>query len=70
MTAIRRDRLASQCTATLIDQYTLAISSYRGRFSNCAPRQKRINYIVDLLGDRADEGDIAALAWLADAINR
>jgi len=65
MTAtVRRDALQRLATPALIDQYALAISSYAGRFSNTAPRQRRINYIVDLLAARADAGDAVALEWL------
>lgn len=60
---VPRSRLAKLPTADLIAQYQLAISSSVGRYSNTAPRQRRINYIVDLLSDRADAGDAAALAW-------
>ena len=52
-------------TADLIAQYELAISSYKGRNTNCSPRQKRINLIVDMLSERADADDAEALAWLA-----
>ncbi|MFG2001614.1 hypothetical protein ACGFNU_20930 [Spirillospora sp. NPDC048911] len=65
--AVRRDRLAKLNTSELIEQYELAISSYTGRYTNTSPRQKRINYVVDLLGARADDGDVEALAWLAPA---
>lgn len=57
-------RLSRIPTTDLIAQYELAIGSSRGRYSNTAPRQKRINYIVDLLSARADAGDAAALTWL------
>lgn len=53
-------------TTALIAQYDHAISTYAGRYSNTAPRQKRINRICDLLFARADAGDAEADAWLAD----
>lgn len=56
--------LPNLSTADLIAQYDLAISSYRGRYTNTSPRQKRIDRIVELLGKRADNGDAAALTWL------
>jgi hypothetical protein len=62
-TTIPRDRLTRLNTAELISQYDAAISSYAGRCTNHSPRQKRINYIVDLLEQRADGGDSAAIAW-------
>ena len=58
-------RLPRLSTEDLIAQYALAISSYAGRMTNASPRQRRISLIVDLLSARADEGDEAALAWLA-----
>lgn len=63
-TTIRRDRLHKATTAELIGQYDAAISSHKGRNTNFSPRQKRINYIVDLISARADDGDAIALAWL------
>lgn len=62
---IAKAKLATIDTPTLIAQYDLAISSYAGRYTNCAPRQKRINHIVDLLEARADAGDDVAIAWFA-----
>jgi hypothetical protein len=62
---IAKARLVSCDTATLIGQYELAISSFAGRYTNCGPRQKRIDLIVDLLSDRADQVDAVALAWFA-----
>lgn len=62
--SVRRDRLHALCTEALIAQYDLAISSYKGRFTNCSPRQKRIDFIVDLLSERADHDDPMALEWL------
>jgi hypothetical protein len=66
-TTIAKAKLTGCNTATLIEQYELAISSYAGRLTNCSPRQKRIDFIVDLLSDRADAGDPAALAWFEHA---
>ncbi len=63
MATIAKAKLTGCDTATLIGQYDLAISSYAGRLTNCSPRQKRIDYIVDLLSDRADAGDPVALKW-------
>lgn len=62
-TTIAKSKLAGADTATLISQYDWAISSHAGRITEYAPRQKRIDYIVDLLSDRADAGDTSALAW-------
>lgn len=64
-TTIRRDRLHTLTTAELIGQYDAAISSYKGRCTNFSPRQNRINFIVDLLSQRADTNDAVALAWFA-----
>ena len=50
-TTAKRD-LSGLPTADLIAQYNLAISSNKGRYSNYAPRQKRVSYIVDLLAKR------------------
>lgn len=61
---VRQDRLRGLDTAELIGQYDLAVSSSRGRYSNTAPRQKRINFIVDILSARADAGDEVAGEWL------
>lgn len=66
MTTIAKARLPRCDTETLIEQYTLAMSSYAGRLTNHSPRQQRINYIVDLLSIRADRDDPAALAWFED----
>ncbi len=52
---IAKAKLPRCTTAELIEQYELAISSYAGRCTNAAPRQKRISYIVDLLAERDDE---------------
>lgn len=60
---VAKAQLARIDSVALIDQYNLAISSYAGRYTNCSPRQKRINFIVDLLAARADAGDEIALAW-------
>lgn len=56
-------QLASLPTADLIAQYDAAVSSHKGRYTEAAPRQRRINYIVDLLSERADADDATALAW-------
>jgi hypothetical protein len=64
---VRRDRLDNLDTAELIGQYDAAISSYAGRCTNFSPRQKRIDYIVDLLSERADRDDSIALAWLGQS---
>ena len=64
--AIAKHLLARQDTPTLIAQYDEAISSYAGRYTNTAPRQRRIDHIVDLLEARADAGDVDALAWFAN----
>jgi hypothetical protein len=53
-------------TADLITQYRRAISSHAGRYTDTAPRQKRINLIVDMLDTRADAGDTDALAWFEE----
>jgi hypothetical protein len=66
MSTIPRARLAQATTTELIDQYKLGISSHKGRNTNVAPRQKRINYIVDLLSARADDDDVVALQWLEE----
>ena len=66
-TTVPKARLVNLATIDLIRQYERAISSYVGRFTNCSPRQKRIDYIVDLIDARADEGDDVALRWLEDA---
>ena len=58
-------KLAKLATVDLVAQYELAISSYAGRCTNASPRQARINRIVDLLEQRADQGDAAAEAWFA-----
>lgn len=60
---VAKAKLTKLSTADLIAQYELAISSYSGRMTNFSPRQKRIDFIVGLLSDRADEGDTDALAW-------
>lgn len=58
-------KLSKIGTEALIGQYDLAISSYAGRITNSSPRQRRINMIVDILTDRADDGDALAIAWFA-----
>jgi hypothetical protein len=62
-TAVPKHKLSGLDTPALIAQYDLAISSYAGRYTNTAPRQKRINHIVNLLDARADADDVDALAW-------
>lgn len=62
---VRIDQLARVATVDLIAQYDKAISTYAGRLSNKAPRQARIDYMVNLLTERADHGDMDALAWFA-----
>lgn len=62
-TTVAKARLTRLATADLIGQYERAISSYAGRCTNFSPRQQRINHIVDLLSQRADDGDAVALAW-------
>lgn len=62
---VAKAKLTSLSTEDLIAQYELAISSYKGRLTNVAPRQQRINYIVDLISARADEDDAVALAFYA-----
>ena len=64
-TTIRIKALTKTDTPTLINQYRLAIASQKGRYSDTAPRQKRINLIVDMISDRADNGDPDALAFYA-----
>lgn len=66
-TTVARRKLTTLSTGDLIAQYNLAVSSYAGRCSNTAPRQKRISYICDLLLARAENGDTAADQWLAQA---
>ena len=51
-------------TPELIGQYDWALRDFKGRQTNTSPRQKRINFIVDLLSARADAGDAEANAWL------
>ena len=65
MTATPKAKLPNLPTAELIAQYDLAVASYAGRMTNHSPRQKRVDYIVSLLSDRADNDDAAALAWYA-----
>lgn len=62
---VAKAKLAGLSTTDLIAQYELGISSYKGRLTNVAPRQQRINYIVDLISDRADKDDEVALAFYA-----
>lgn len=65
--ATPKAKLRGLSTAELIGQYELAISSYAGRYTNTSPRQKRINLIVDVLSERADDGDTQAEKWLLGA---
>lgn len=64
-TVAQRD-LLKLSTEELIAQYDRALSfGYKGRQTNCSPRQKRISRIVDLICDRAiDDKDTIAQAWL------
>lgn len=65
-TTVPRARLTRLNTADLIGQYDAAISSYAGRCTNHSPRQKRIDYIVELLLQRADADDAAAIQWFEE----
>ncbi len=62
--AAARRSLPALSTADLIGQYEDAISSLNGRYTDASPRQRRIDYIIDLLGQRADAGDEIADAFL------
>lgn len=64
VTSVRLDRLYRLRTEDLINQYYLAISSNRGRYSNTGYGQARINWVVDLLTTRAEQGDSMADDWL------
>ena len=64
---VPRARLSSLTTEALIAQYDLALTSTKGRYSNYAPRQKRINFICDMLLARAESGDALADDWFANA---
>lgn len=64
---VPKAKLTKLSTAELVGQYRLAISSWHGRGTNVSPRQKRIDYIVDMIVDRADAGDDLADAWLRAA---
>lgn len=67
MTTIALAQLAKADTAELIAQYDRAISTPGRRYAanGRTPLQRRINTIVDLLSERADDGDAVALAWFA-----
>jgi hypothetical protein len=62
-------RLAKLSTPALIEQYDLAVLK-RGfaRAFNAngvpTPRQQRVNRIVEILGQRAEQNDAVADAWL------
>jgi hypothetical protein len=65
-TTIPLAKLPAAETTALIDQYELVTADAGAKRYNAngATRlQKRINMIVDLIGDRADDGDPIALAW-------
>lgn len=70
-TAVPAAKLPKLPTAELIAQYELAMAS-RDRYfaterSACgghSRQQRRINRIVDMLSDRADNDDAMATAWL------
>lgn len=66
-TNIRSSQLAKTDTVALIAQYDGAISTPGRRYAanGRTPLQRRINTIVDLLSERADDGDAVALAWFA-----
>lgn len=58
-------RLANVDTHDLIAQYDLAISMPGRRYAANGRTllQRRINTIVDMLSQHADDGDAVALAW-------
>lgn len=68
--AVPAAKLAKLPTGELIAQYNLAMDS-RTRYFACeqskggghSRQQKRIDRIVDMLGERADNGDAIAMAW-------
>lgn len=62
---IALNRLAKASTTELIEQYNQAINKPGRRYSSNGqtPLQRRINTIVDMLSERADDGDVVALAW-------
>lgn len=56
-------------TTALVEQYALAnVNPGAKRYNANGPTrlQQRINLIVDLIGDRADDGDPIALAWFEE----
>lgn len=68
--AVPAAKLAKLTTADLIAQYDMAISRRVAVFAGeCSknggrsPQQKRVDRIVDMLGERADGGDADAAAW-------
>jgi hypothetical protein len=63
-TTVPQSRLPKLRTSDLISQYELAISSFHGRYSNTGPRQKRIDFIVELILDRAENDDAEAIEFL------
>jgi hypothetical protein len=66
-TTIALAQLAKADTDALIAQYDAAISTPGRRYAanGRTPLQRRINTIVDLLSERADDDDAVALAWYA-----
>lgn len=58
-----KSKLHTLSTTDLIAAYDEAINSYSGRYTDTSPRQRRINYIVDLLVERGDDNDSVAAAW-------
>jgi ADP-ribosyltransferase exoenzyme len=69
MTTTPAARLSKLDTPALIEQYDQAVSSHKGRYTETAPRQQRINKIVDLLTERADADDPDALRWFENDAN-
>jgi hypothetical protein len=62
-------RLKQLTTADLVGEYGRLMTNRHNyaNGSNPAQRQKRINRVVDLISERADDGDSAALTWLDNA---
>jgi hypothetical protein len=58
-------RLNGLATADLIVEYDRLMTNRHNytNGSNPAQRQKRINRVVDLIGERADDGDAIAITW-------
>ena len=63
-------KLTQLSTEDLIAQYNLAMDSRTHYFATDGSKhgghsrqQRRIDRIVDMLGERADQGDAAAIAW-------